>query len=115
MENIYMLADAEIIRKIAARIKQMRLKQNISQLNLAQSAGLSLSSIIRVEDGNIKSFDTLLRILRTLGELEVFNTLIEEEPMSPNEYFKVVNAAKNTKRKRASKNSQTKNQEESEW
>ena len=115
MENIYMLADAEIISRIAARIKQMRLKQNISQLNLAQSAGLSLSSIIRVEDGNIKSFDTLLRILRTLGELEVFNTLIEEEPMSPNEYFKVVNAAKKTKRKRASKNSQTKNQEESEW
>ena len=110
-----MLADAEIIRRIAARIKQMRLKQNISQLNLAQSADLSLSSIIRVEDGNIKSFDTLLRILRTLGELEVFNTFIEEEPMSPNEYFKVVNAAKSTKRKRASKNNQTKDQEKSEW
>jgi transcriptional regulator with XRE-family HTH domain len=115
MENIYMLADAEITHKIAERLKSLRLKQNISQLDLAQSAGLSLSSVIRAEEGSIKSFDTLLRLLRTLGKLDVFNPLVEEEPISPNDYFKMVNAAKDTKRMRASKSNRTKKEEKSEW
>jgi hypothetical protein len=42
--------------------------------------------------------------------------LVEEEQMSPNEYYEFVNAAKKKVRKRASKsNLNTNKQEESEW
>ena len=68
-----------------------------------------------MEDGEIKSFDSFLRILRILGKLEVLQQLANEEDMSPNEYFKLVNSAKNKQRKRASKRVNNKPQEVSEW
>ncbi|MCQ2058848.1 MAG: helix-turn-helix domain-containing protein [Bacteroidaceae bacterium] len=115
MENIYMLSDADLIGLISAKLKQLRLKQNISRQDLSASSGVSLSSIVRMEDGEIKSFDSFLRILRTLGKLEVLQQLANEEEMSPNEYFKLVNSAKPKQRKRASKRVNNKQQEKSEW
>lgn len=110
-----MLSDADLIRLISAKLKQLRLKQNISRQDLSASSGVSLSSIVRMEDGEIKSFDSFLRILRILGKLEVLQQLANEEDMSPNEYFKLVNSAKNKQRKRASKRVNNKPQEVSEW
>ena len=40
-----MLSDAMILTKIGERLKALRLKQNITQQNLAKEAGVSLSSI----------------------------------------------------------------------
>ena len=45
-----MLSDVEITNKISARLKELRLKQNISRQDLAMSSGVSLSSIVRMED-----------------------------------------------------------------
>lgn len=115
MESIYMLSDVEITKRISARLKELRLKQNISRQDLAVSSGVSVSSIARMEDGEIKSFNSLLRLLRTLGKIEVFLPLVEEEEISPNEYFKLVQSAKQNLRKRASKSNNNNVQEESEW
>ena len=66
MEDIYALSDVQIQTKIGEKIKATRLKQNITQESLAESALTSRSSVQKVESGEIKSFDTFLRILRTL-------------------------------------------------
>lgn len=110
-----MLSDVEITKRISVRLKELRLKQNISRQDLAISSGVSVSSIARMEDGEIKSFDSLLRLLRILGKIEVFQPLVEEEEISPNEYFKLVQSAKQNQRKRASKSNNNIVQEESEW
>lgn len=110
-----MLSDVEITKRISVRLKELRLKQNISRQDLAISSGVSVSSIARMEDGEIKSFDSLLRLLRTLGKIEVFLPLVEEEEISPNEYFKLVQGAKQNLRKRASKSNNNIVQEELEW
>lgn len=115
MDNIYVLSDAEIIKRISAKLKELRLKQNISRQAESDSSGVSMSSIVRMEDGEIKSFESFLRILRTLGKLDVFLSLLEEEQISPNEYFKMVHSAKSKPRQRASKNNMNNKQEESEW
>ncbi len=101
MENIYILSDEAIIGRIGNKVKSTRLKQNITQQNLAETAGISLSSVKKIEKAEIGSFDTLLRVLRTLGLLDMLQPLIEEEQLSPNEYFKLVQSAKNHERKRA--------------
>ena len=101
MDNIYMLSDEVIIGQIAGKVKSTRLKQNITQQSLAEAAGVSLSSVKKIEKGEIGSFDTLLRILRTLGLLDMLQPLIEEEQLSPNEYYKLVQSTKNHERKRA--------------
>ena len=110
-----MLSDAEVVKRISARLKELRLKQNISRQELAEISGVSMSSIARMEDGEIKSFGAFLRILRMLGKMDVLLPLVEEEVMSPNEYFKLVHSAKTTERKRASRKSRTKTTEEAVW
>lgn len=56
----------------------------------------------KVEKGEIRSFDVLLRLLRTLGQLEVLLPLVEEQQLSPSEYYELVNKAEAHQRKRAS-------------
>ena len=85
-------ADVQIQTKIGEKIKATRLKQNITQESLAESALISRSSVQKVESGEIKSFDTFLRILRTLGMLDEIHHLCKEEELSPSEYYNLVNS-----------------------
>ena len=94
-------ADVQIQTKIGEKIKATRLKQNITQESLAESALISRSSVQKVESGEIKSFDTFLRILRTLGMLDEIHHLCKEEELSPSDYYDLVNSIKKNRRKRA--------------
>jgi transcriptional regulator with XRE-family HTH domain len=115
MDDIYMLADTIILEKIGIRLRQVRLKQNITQQSLAEAAGVSLSSVKKIEKGEIGSFDSLLRLLRTLGLLDVLQPLVEEEQLSPNEYYELVHSAKTKARKRAAGKLHQNSKEESTW
>ena len=105
MDNIYFLTDLDIAKRIGAILKSMRLRQNITQSNLAESAGVSLSTLKKIENGDICSFDSFLRLLRTLRKLDVLQPLVEEEQLSPNEYWEYINSAKRKVRKRAGRTS----------
>ncbi len=116
-ENIYMLPDVEIRRRVGQKIRRLRLRQNFTQASLAEQAQVSLTTLKKIEKGDISYFDSLMRVLRVLGELDLFSSLIKEEDMSPNEYFAFVEANKK-QRKRARGNNKTNQQpntEESEW
>jgi transcriptional regulator with XRE-family HTH domain len=115
MDDIYMLADAALLVRIGNRLKQTRLKQNITQQSLAESAGVSLSSLKKIEKGEICSFDSFLRLLRTLGLLEILQPLVEEEQLSPSEYYKLVHSASSKTRKRAVGTIKNNRKEMSEW
>ena len=101
MEDVYMLSDAMILAKIGEHLKAVRLKQNITQQALAEESGVSLSSVKKIEKGEIGSFDTLLRVLRSLGKLDALQPLVEEEQLSPSEYYDLVQKAGAHQRKRA--------------
>lgn len=115
LDNIYILTDTELCNRIAAKIKTVRLKQNMSQAELADKSGVSISTIKRMEDGEVKNFESLIRVLRTLGKLDIFVPLVEKEQLSPNEYYELANKANKSKRKRASKGYTKENKEDSEW
>lgn len=114
MEDIYALSDGQIQKKIGEKLKAVRLKQNITQDSLAEFSSISRSSVQKIEAGEIGSFDTLLRVLRTLGMLDEIYHLCEETQMSPSEYFDMANSLKKKERKRAV-GSLKNNKEESEW
>lgn len=85
-------------------MKAARLKQNITQPSLADAADISLPSLKKNEKGEIGSFNSLLRVLRTLGKLDVLQPLVEEEQLSPSEYYELVHSIKaKHQRKRASR------------
>mgnify|MGYP003391644798 FL=1 len=114
MGDIYTLSDTQLNKRIGEKLKAIRLKRNITQQSLAEASSISLSSVKKVENGEIGSFDTLLRILRTLGMLESISQLFEEEQLSPSEYYEMVNKAKKQTRKRAAGKLKV-IKEESEW
>jgi len=116
MDDIYMLPDAAILSRIGSNLKATRLRQNITQQSLAEAAGVSLSSLKKIEKGEIGSFDSFIRVLRTLGKLDVLQPLVEEEQLSPSEYYDVVHSAeKKHQRQRAAKRINNINKEESSW
>ncbi len=115
MNSLYSLADGLIERRIGENLKAARLRQNLTQESISEESQVSLSTVKKIERGEIGSFDGFLRLLRTLGKLEVLQPLIEEEELSPNEYYALVNAAKKKTRKRARGTLKTKRQEASEW
>lgn len=115
MNSLYRLADRQIERRIGENLKAVRLKQNLTQESIAQEAQVSLSTVKKIERGEIGSFDAFLRLLRILGKLDVLQPLMEEEELSPNEYYALVNAAKKKTRKRATGTLKAKRQEVSEW
>jgi transcriptional regulator with XRE-family HTH domain len=115
MEDIYAMTDAVILSKIGARLKLLRLKQNITQESLSEAANVSLSVIKKVEKGEIRSSDVLLRLLRTLGQLEVLLPLVEEQQLSPSEYYELMNKSEAHLRKRASGKIKKAEKEDSEW
>lgn len=101
MNDINILTDAAIVTKIGDRLKSVRLKQNITQQSLAEAANVSLSTIKKIENGDIGSFDSFLRVLRTLGKLDVLQPLVDDEQLSPSEYYKFVYLQKRKQRLRA--------------
>ncbi len=102
MDDIYMLSDTAIAARMGSRLKAIRLRQNITQQSLAEAADVSLSSVKKLEKGEIRSFESLLRVMRILGKLEVFLPLVKEEGLSPSEYYDLVHALVAKRRKRAS-------------
>ena len=115
MDDIYVMTDAIILAKIGERLRALRLKQNITQESLGESANVSLSVVKKVEKGEIRSFDVLLRLLRTLGKLDVLSPLVEEEQLSPSEYYELMQKTDTRKRKRASGKIINDGKGESEW
>ena len=101
MEDIYMMSDAVTLAKIGQRLKAIRLKQNITQKALADASNVSLSVVKNIEKGEIRSFDAFLRLLRTLGQLEVLLPLVKEQQLSPNEYYELLQKKDAHRRKRA--------------
>lgn len=100
-ENIYLRSDSDICLLIGKKIRELRLRQNLTQATLAEQAQISVSTIKKLEGGEIGSFDSFIRVLRVLGELDIFSPLLREEELSPNEYLAFREAMKKNIRKRA--------------
>lgn len=115
MNDIYSLSDTQIQKQIGSRIKETRLKQNITQDSLAEAASISRSSIQKIESGEIGAFESLIRILRTLGMLNEFQHFCQEQQLSPIEYYEMVNSAKKKTRKRACSKVYKDKEETLEW
>lgn len=92
-----------ILNKLAKNIKDLRIATSLSQEDLSLKAGVSLKTIINIEQGKNIKLDVFLNILRALGCLENLNLLIEEQEISPELIFH-----KKPPRKRVSKKKQNK-------
>ena len=83
----------EVLLQIAHRIKQRRLKQNLTQAGLALRAGVSVGTIKHFEKTGKVGLDILLNMALVLGCLDEFDALLSEEP-KPTNLFQEDNSAR---------------------
>ena len=68
-----MAKEVRLLSELGRRIARARLRQNQTQAELAESAGVSLSTVRRLESGGgsqLSAFRSVLRSLDMLDELE---------------------------------------------
>jgi len=63
------MTDSEIIADLCRRIKDARIEQRLSQIDLAERSGLGIATIKRAEMGGSVTLSTLICILRGLNRL----------------------------------------------
>ncbi len=82
-------SDATVLAELGNRLSRTRLEQNVSQERLAADAGVSKSTVERIETGREVKLSSFVRILRALGRLEILDQLLPEPLPSPIERAKL--------------------------
>lgn len=77
------MSNQAILLEIGKRIREIRIRKNIQQKELSERSGVSLSTVIRLENGSTIALDNLLCILRTLDMLENMEYFLPNPPVSP--------------------------------
>lgn len=76
-------SDEVLLAELGRRLAGERLQRNLTQAHLAEQAGVSLSTVRRLEAGQGSNLVALLRVLRALGLLANLEALVPRQPPSP--------------------------------
>ena len=78
-DNIYslLMVPQDVMRECAARVRELRIRQNITQKELAKRVGVAECTIKRFEKTGEAQFRTVLGIALVLGRLEDFTELFK--------------------------------------
>ncbi len=108
--NWHAMSDNTLEKHIGNYIKHHRLKQNRTQSNLANEAGISRSTLSLLERGQSTTLPSLIRVLRVLDLLHIMEVFNVQTHISPLKLAKLEQA----KRQRASEKKVSK-QNKSDW
>ena len=73
----------ELLTAVGQRLRRARLDANLSRAQLADRIGVSADTVRNAEGGRNVSLETLIRILRGLGELDRLQGLLADAGPSP--------------------------------
>ncbi len=73
----------EILSEAGARLRGFRLRQNLTQADLAEAAGVGHATVKRAEAGESVRLETIVKILRALGRVEALDSFLPEPLVSP--------------------------------
>lgn len=77
------LTDEAILKEIGQRLSQLRLNRNLTQAEVAEEAGISRPTLVRIEKGMPADIVSFLRLLRALNLTAALETLIPSQSNSP--------------------------------
>lgn len=97
-------SEKSILREFGSRIKQYRVSLNITQQQFAQNCGLSVATLMRIENGEDTKWSAIIKILSQFNLLDNLNILIPENQPD----YKAIFEEKSAK-KRARPNKKTTN------
>jgi len=83
------LSNTSVIQEVGKRLKDYRLAKKLTQLQLAQKAGISLFTVAQIEKGNPVSVSMVIAVMRVLRLLDNLELLLPEQEISPLEILKL--------------------------
>ncbi len=75
--------DIQILKTLGERIRKRRININLSQMALAEKAGISRRTVQAIEMGNSISMDKFIAILRAMDSLDGLDNFMPEVEISP--------------------------------
>ena len=76
-------SDPEALAELGSRLRQYRIQQELTVKDLAVRAGLAPLTILKGERGENMTLRTLLRLLRALGRMDLFESFLPPPAPSP--------------------------------
>ncbi len=87
------------LSEIGEKVRRYRLNRNLSRNEVAKGAGVSLMSVVRLEEGAGSTLGNFIRVLSAIGAKDAFDAFLPMPTVSPIQLAKL----NGKKRERASK------------
>ena len=100
----------EILKELALRVKDERIRQDKTQEDVAKKAGIGLATYQRFENNGQIKFESFVSILLVLGKSEELSNILVGPTFSPKTLF----GTEEKKRERASKSTYLNNKDRNE-
>jgi transcriptional regulator with XRE-family HTH domain len=75
METWLFSTEKEILKEIGKRLKKIRVQHNLTQQDLCEEVGLSVTTISQIEQGKSTTVESLIRILMRLNRIKDFESV----------------------------------------
>lgn len=72
----------EVVLELGARLQQHRLRQNLTQAELAQRVGISVPTVSNLENGKNTSLETFIAVVFALGLHQELQELFSKRTMT---------------------------------
>ncbi len=73
----------ETLKLIGEKIRRYRLNRNMSRKEVAKICGVSLMSVVRLEEGSGTTLSNFIRILSAINALDSFEAFLPMPAISP--------------------------------
>lgn len=93
------MTDEEILKKIGAKLKEIRLEANMKQRELSEKSGLSMFSISQIETGHNTSILSLIQVLKVLDRMDMLEPFMKEREIDPELLEKFIKSQQPTRQR----------------
>ena len=85
MADFYEYSTPELVRLLGERFKEYRMRCNLTQKEVADQAGIGLTTIYKFENGTAGnlSLSTFILLLKVVGQVNALDNVMPELPESP--------------------------------
>lgn len=94
MSFIGLLRPDEVVLELGSRLQQHRLKQNLTQADLAKRLGVSVPTLSGLENGKNTSLETFIKVVFALGLQHELQDLFSQPSLTIAELEKISAAPK---------------------
>lgn len=84
MADYYEYSIPELIKLLGARFKDYRLRSNMTQKDVSEQSGITITTIHKFENGTSgnMSLGTFLLLMKAIGQINILDELMPELPDS---------------------------------